>query len=261
MTVPHITGVEMSPAGTGPLLLLGPSLGTSAAKLWAKVAGPLTAEFHVVAWDLPGHGGNLTVGEPFTMAGLASGVLALANSLAGDVALHYAGDSVGGAVGLQLLLDAPTRIASATLISTGANFGDPAPWHERATIARTKGTAAMTEGAPDRWFAPGFAAREANTVTALLNSLRATDAEGYALVCEALADFDVRERLGQITAPVLAIAGAEDVPTPPASLAAIAEGVQNGRLAVLDGAGHLPPAEKPDEVVALLREHIARSSS
>nr|WP_293785108.1 4-carboxymuconolactone decarboxylase [uncultured Aeromicrobium sp.] len=256
MTVPRITGVEFSPAGTGPLVLLGPSLGTSAGPLWSTAAAPLTADFHVVAWNLPGHGANTTVGGPFTMAELAAGVLELAEALAPGEPFCYAGVSVGGAVGLQLLLDAPERVRSAALIATGAKIGEESGWRERAATVRASGTPSMVTGSAQRWFAPGFMEREPRVATELLHSLQDAAAEGYAQVCEALATFDVRDRLAQISVPVLAIAGAEDVATPPASLQQIADGVQHGRLVVLDGVAHLPPAERPHEVATLLIEQF-----
>jgi len=260
MTIPRISGVELSPAGNGPLLLLGPSLGTSATALWTRCAAALREDFHIVAWNLPGHGANTTVGEPFSMAELAAGVLALADSLAPGDSFYYAGDSVGGAVGLQLLLDAPERVSAAALLATGATIGEPGGWHDRAATVRASGTPAMVTGSAERWFAPGFMDREPAVAAELLHSLQDADAEGYALVCEALASFDVRDRLGEIEAPVLAVAGAEDVPTPPQSLAQIAEGVRHGRLVILDGVAHLPPAEQPAEVAALLRDHFAAAA-
>ena len=75
-------------------------------------------------------------------------------------------------------------------------------------------------------------------------------------MCGALAEFDVRDRLAEIGAPVLAVAGAEDVATPVENLREIAEGVKDGRLVVLDGVAHLAPAEAPSVVARLLREHL-----
>ena len=76
--IPSITVVRMTGArhrSELPLLVLGPSLGTSAATLWTACAAGLTDAFDVVAWDLPGHGHNRGVPEePFTMAELAAGV-------------------------------------------------------------------------------------------------------------------------------------------------------------------------------------------
>jgi 3-oxoadipate enol-lactonase/4-carboxymuconolactone decarboxylase len=153
-------------------------------------------------------------------------------------------------VGLQLLLDAPGRIAEATLIATGGRIATPESWRERASLVRSSGTRALLDSAPARWFAPGFAEPVAGE---LLAALEAADDESYALACEALADFDVRLRLGDIGAPVLAVAGRHDHVTPAADLAGIAGAVRRGRLVVLEGCGHLPPAEAPAAVAGLMR--------
>jgi 3-oxoadipate enol-lactonase / 4-carboxymuconolactone decarboxylase len=251
-----LTAVPLVDAPGRPLLLLGPSLGTSAAALWQRCARSLRGDFHVVGWDLPGHGRSAPAEAAFGIAGLAREVLALADRLRPGGTFRYAGDSVGGAVGLQLLLDAPERVESAVLLCTAAKIGESSGWRQRAETVRADGTQAVLAGSIQRWFAPGFADREPAVAEPLLDALRAADPESYALVCEALAVFDVRDRLREITAPVLAVAGAEDQPTPPAGLAQIAEGVRNGRLVVLDGVAHLAPAERPGEVAALLDEHF-----
>ncbi|GAA0520545.1 3-oxoadipate enol-lactonase [Paractinoplanes deccanensis] len=239
-----------------PLLLLGPSLGTSAETLWGRCARLLKSRHHVVAWDLPGHGRGAPAAGAFSVADLARDVLALADEIRPGEPFRYAGDSVGGAVGLQLLLDAPKRVESAALICTGAKIGEAAGWRQRAETVRAEGTHAVVAGSLQRWFAPHFPRQHPAVAGALLDALRATDPESYALTCEALAAFDVRERLGEITAPVLAVAGAVDQPTPPEGLARIAAEVRDGRLVVLEGVAHLAPAEQPDAVAALLDEHF-----
>jgi 3-oxoadipate enol-lactonase/4-carboxymuconolactone decarboxylase len=258
MTVPHLSAVDFGGPEDAPLLLLGPSLGTSAATLWSAAAERLNGRLRVVAWDLPGHGRGAPA-EPFTIEDLAAGVLRLADEL-GVENFYYAGDSVGGGVGLQLLLDAPQRVASATVLCTGAVIGTPDGWRERAATVRAEGTEALLPGAAQRWFAPGFADRQPGFCAALLDALRHTDAESYAQTCDALAAFDVTDRLDEIVAPVLALAGSYDVPTPPESLRRIASGVKDGRLVVLDGVGHLAPAEAPGRVAELIAEHVGVTS-
>jgi 3-oxoadipate enol-lactonase / 4-carboxymuconolactone decarboxylase len=262
MSVPKITGVQLSEPSAGPLLLLGSSIGTSATALWSASAAFLGERFHVVAWDLPGHGKNTEpVSAGFTMAELAAGVLALADRVLIERRepggrLYYAGDSLGGAVGLQALVDAPDRIAAAVLLCTGAKIGTAEGWRDRAVRVRASGTTAVVNQSVERWFAPGFLDKEPEVASRLLDSLHAADAEAYALACEALADFDVRSRLGEIAVPVLAVAGAEDFATPLELLAEIANGVQRGELQILDGAAHLAPAEAPEEVVKLIMKHF-----
>ena len=262
MSVPRISGVQLSDPGAGPLLLLGTSIGTSATALWSASAALLGERFHVVAWDLPGHGRNTEpVSAGFTMAELASGVLALADQVLIDRGepggrLYYAGDSLGGAVGLQALLDAPDRILAAVLLCTGAKIGTAEGWRERAARVRASGTTVVVNQSAERWFAAGFLEREPQVGGRLLESLRAADAEAYALACEALAAFDIRSRLGKIAVPVLAVAGAEDFATPADLLREIADGAQRGTLQILDGVAHLAPAEAPQEVAKLIIEHL-----
>ena len=265
MTVPSITATRMTGAAHRaemPLLVLGPSLGTSAATLWAACARGLNDAFDVVAWDLPGHGHNHAVpADGFTMAELAEGVLRTVDDVleqreqrGGTFA--YAGDSVGGAVGLQLLLDHPDRVTDAVLLCTGAQIGDPEMWQGRVAQVAASGTPVMVPGSAERWFGPGFLDAHPEVASPLLHALSDADDRGYALVCEALAGFDVRSRLGEVGAPVLAVAGETDAATPPATLREIADGVPSGRYVELPGVGHLAPAEAPEAVARLLREHV-----
>jgi 3-oxoadipate enol-lactonase/4-carboxymuconolactone decarboxylase len=262
---PVVTGVRMSGArhrAELPLLVLGPSLGTSAGALWTESAQHLAGDFDVLAWDLPGHGHNRSVpDEPFTVADLADGVLALVADVQeqrGDAGtpFAYAGVSVGGAVGLQLLLDHPDRVTAAALVCTGARIGDADSWGTRADQVRASGTSGLVAASAERWFAAGFMEQHPRRASALLHALADAADTGYVQVCGALAAFDVRDRLAEITQPVLAIAGEQDPVTPPALLQAIVDGVKEGRLVVLDDASHLAPAERPGDVARLIRQHV-----
>ncbi|GLZ00078.1 4-carboxymuconolactone decarboxylase [Actinoplanes sp. NBRC 103695] len=252
--IPALAGTVLADAPGRPLLLVGPSVGTTVEALWGRCVDRLGGRFHVIGWDLPGHGRSPSPPGPFTVEELARAVL----DLAGDAPFRYAGVSLGGATGLALMLAAPAQVQAAVLLCTGARIGTPASWRERAGLVRGSGTAVMIEGSAKRWFAPGFLSREPAAGSALLHALRDTDREGYALACLALAALDLRDRLAEITTPVLAVAGALDEATPPASLASIASGVRYGRLVVLDDTAHQAPAERPDEVAALLLSQLSQ---
>jgi 3-oxoadipate enol-lactonase / 4-carboxymuconolactone decarboxylase len=263
--IPAITAVRLTGARDRdrlPLLVLGPSLGTSANTLWSECAQDLADEFDVVAWDLPGHGHNRAVPEePFTIAELTAGVLSVVDDLLSkrgepSGAFFYAGVSVGGVVGLQLLLDAPERVPAAALLCTGAQIGSPNQWADRIGLVRASGTPALVSSSTERWFGPGFLGREPERASALLHALQDADDAGYVQVCQVLAGFDVRDRLAEVSVPILAVAGSADAATPTHKLSEIADGVEYGRLVELDGVAHLAPAEVPDVVARLLREHF-----
>jgi 3-oxoadipate enol-lactonase/4-carboxymuconolactone decarboxylase len=252
MTIPVIRAVQWGTPGA-PLLLLGPSLGTTAESLWAVAAEHLAHRFHILAWDLPGHGRSPAPTAPFSMGELADAVVGLADEAASGAARFvYAGDSLGGAVGLQLLLDHPDRVVAAGLICTAATFGTPESWRARAAKVRGSGTPSMVEHSARVWFGPGFLEREPERGAALLHGLQDASAEGYAAACDALADYDVTARLPEIRRPVLTIAGAEDTSAPPDRLAEIADAVAGARSVVLPGVAHLAPIEAPEKVAMAL---------
>lgn len=259
-----LTAVRLTPAGPDrPLLIVGPSLGTAVETLWAACVQRLADRYEVVGWELPGHGRAPAATAAFSVAELADGVVALAERANADrgrpgEAFEYAGDSLGGAVGLQLALDHPERVLAVTLLCTGARIGEPAGWHERAAQVRAQGTASMVEGSARRWFAPGFLERDPAAGAALLDELRAIDDAGYAWACEALADYDLTDRLASVAVPVTAVAGAHDPVCPPEVLGTVAQGVQDGRLVVLDDVGHLAPAEAPAVVADLIADRPRR---
>jgi len=234
--------------GTGELLVVGPSLGTTCRHLWGEVAPLLADRFRVLAWELPGHGGEAATG--FTVDDLVTAVLEQV-----DGPFAYAGVSIGGAVGQQLLLTAPDRITSAALFSTAPRIGTPAGWHGRAERVRREGMAWLVDETPARWFGPAH--RETAAARALVADLAAADVDSYVAACEALAAFDLRGRLAAITAPVLAVAGAHDPVTTPADLRRLADAVVHGRFVELADAGHQSPAEEPIAVAGLIRDHAA----
>ncbi len=263
MAKPNVKAVLLSPQrtlGEKPLLVVGPSLGTSTV-LWTETAALLGDEFDVVGWDLPGHGVSPAASETFSVAELADAVIDLVDSITpsakAPALFHYAGDSLGGATGLQLGIKHGERLKSLSVQCTGAKLGTPEGWLERAKTVRAQGTAVMIQGSAQRWFAPGFMDRQPVVSSRLLHALRDADRFSYAFCCEALAGFDVRSQLGSITVPMQALAGVEDTVAPPSCAEEIVAGINSGggsAVAVaLDGVGHLAPAEAPAVVADLMR--------
>ncbi|KOT97839.1 MULTISPECIES: bifunctional 3-oxoadipate enol-lactonase/4-carboxymuconolactone decarboxylase PcaDC [Streptomyces] len=235
---------------SAPPLLLGPSLGTSYA-LWDAVAPELSAGHRVIRWDLPGHGGSRAdlIGPGATVGDLADLVLALADSL-GVERFAHAGVSLGGAVGLHLAVHHPERVSSLAVVCSSAHFDGAKAWRERAAQVREEGLARLARSADARWFTPGF------TVPRLVRDHREADPAAYAACCDALAAFDLRDRVGEISVPTLLIAGREDPATPPAHLRELADAVPGATLTEIPGASHLAPAERPQAVLTALRAHF-----
>ncbi|GAB3844009.1 alpha/beta fold hydrolase [Nesterenkonia populi] len=247
-----------------PLLMVGPSLGTSVAALWEPALPHLAEHFTVVGWDLPGHGRSAPHSEPFSLVDLASAVIDSADHASSEHGLvdpalprFHAGVSIAGAVSLTLAVERPDAFAKLAVICSAAKIGTAEAWNERADLVAQAGTPTMVEGSAKRWFASGFLQRHPERAAPLLHSLQQADRRSYASACRALADYDLTERLAAVTSPVLAVAGAEDTVCPPADAEAIAAGVPQGRAAALEGVAHQAPVEDPKATAELLKEFLA----
>ena len=238
-----------------PLIVLGPSLGTTT-DLWASVVPVLAATHRMLCFDLPGHGFSPKASAAFTIDQVADAVVGLVDSIAVDT-FHYAGISLGGAIGLALAVNHPSRLTSLAVICSGARIGTSDAWTDRAAGVRASGTPSLVAGSAARWFAPDFLSRDPTAGANALDQLLDIDDESYALACEALAVFDQTDALGGIRTPVLCISGQFDTVTPTSQLRELAASIPGASSVVINGAAHLPSLERPAEVGALLGEWVA----
>ncbi len=89
---------------------------------WAAQWERLASAYRVITLDVPGFGFSSRPGEPITLAALAQGVIDALDALGEHRPLHVIGNSLGGAVALQLLVLRPRRVASLVLVNS-AGFG------------------------------------------------------------------------------------------------------------------------------------------
>jgi 3-oxoadipate enol-lactonase len=254
VSIPTLVLTAVTGPADAPLLVLGPSLGTSTI-LWDDVIPLISGHVRVTAWDLPGHGESPPVRERFSVADLADAVAAAIP----DEQFLYAGVSLGGATGLELALRHPHRVRAAAIIASGARLGDPSAWRERAEQARTQSTSSLIIASAQRWFADGSIKRRPGSSGRLLHVLQDVDDESYARCCEALAEYDVRDMLDRITAPLLAMYGERDAVAPGSQSMEIASGVRAGTALAIADAAHLPPAEQPQIVAAALLDFFGET--
>jgi 3-oxoadipate enol-lactonase/4-carboxymuconolactone decarboxylase len=262
MTVP-VLRCTIDPAAASvdapELLVLGPSLGTTSS-LWQRALAQLEPTVRVLRFDLPGHGASPVATEPFTMAELADAVIRLVDTTGGG-RLHYAGVSLGGAIGIELALRHPQRLLSLGIFSSDAKIGTAEGWTGRVEQVRGQGTPSLVAATPSRWFADDFIAREPAAASTILTELSQTDDSSYVFCCEALATFDRSAEVAAIAAPTLVVSGESDPVTPPADLESLASRIPEARYVEVTGASHLAVLERPAEAAALLRQLITMPKS
>ncbi|GJF27270.1 hypothetical protein SHO565_78340 [Streptomyces sp. HO565] len=259
----RVWGVSETPPNTlqyrfdgpedAPVLILGPSLGTTW-HMWDRQVPELAQQWRVFRFDLPGHGGA-PAHAAGSVADLTARLLATLDGL-GVQRFGYAGCAFGGAVGIELALRHPERLASLALIAASPRFGTADEFRQRGVIVRTNGLEPIARSAPERWFTGGFAAAQPAITEWAVQMVRTTDPGCYIAACEALAAFDVRGELGHVGVPTLVLVGSDDQVTGPAEARTLVAGIPDARLAVVPGASHLVPVEQPAAVTDLLVRHF-----
>lgn len=240
-------------AEVNPLVVLAHPLGMSQA-VWDEVIPALLSRYRVLTWDLPGHGASQAVnGAQITPADLAAEALVLVE-FAGAQRFHFAGTSIGGFVGQQLIAEHSDRLLSATLTNTGAVIGNPDLWNTRAGRVRQEGLAAMSEEIVPRWFAPAAFEESPALKAGWCVQMGRGDDESYAQLCEMLGRDTFTGKLSGKSVPhkdlpkkvrVQLFGGSEDMATPPATLEALAMELDGAPLEIFDGVGHVPAVEAP----------------
>ena len=226
-----------------PVLVLPSSLGTTEG-LWDRNVADWADSFQLVRYDLRARTSVERLGRDLLDVLDESGV-------------HRAsicGLSLGGAAAMWVAASEPERLDRLVLACTSARFGEPEQWLERAATVREDGLEPIADSIVARWFTP---VAPPALVASLRRQLVATPAEDYARCCEALAGWDFRDRLGEIRAPTLVLAGADDPATPLEHAQLLAERIPRARLVVLDDAAHLANVEQPERFSRLVADHLA----
>lgn len=237
-----------------PVVVLSNSLGATHA-MWDANVAELEKHFRVVRYDTRGHGRSPVPVGPYSIDDLADDVIALIDRL-GVSRAHFVGLSLGGMTGMRLAARNPERIDRMVVMCTSAHLPPSSAWTERAATVRADQTSAVAGAVVARWFTPDHLATNPDVKATSEATVAGTPSEGYAGCCEAIAAMDLRPDLASITAPTLAIAGADDPATPPPHLEAIAGAVRDGRLLVVPDSAHLANAQQPGVVTSAILDHL-----
>jgi 2-succinyl-6-hydroxy-2,4-cyclohexadiene-1-carboxylate synthase len=240
---------------TRPMILLHGFTGSS--ESWFSVRAGLDRATEVVAFELPGHGLNPDQGSVEAFADR------LASELAGRRA-NVLGYSLGARVALRVAVSHPEVVDRLILESPSAGIADPAERKARRRADEQLADRIERDGIDafvDEWErSPVFAGHAAlePDVAARQRAIRlAQDPHGLAQSLRLAgqgAMGPLHDRLVEVRAPTLVIAGALDPTRPRAEQ--VAAGIPGARLAIVDGAGHTPHLERPGAFLALVLDFI-----
>ncbi len=203
----------------------------------------------VYAVDLPGHGRSAGAGRE-RIEDYAADIVRFMDAV-GVPRGVLVGHSMGGAIAQMTALVAPERVAGLVLVGTGARLR-VAPVILEGILQDALGTVALiTDWAWGPEADPAMVARGRQMMARVDPQV----VWGDFAACDR---FDIRERVGEITAPTLVITGAEDRMTPPKFGQWLAERIPGARFVLVEGAGHMVMLEKPDQVANAVQEFVAQ---
>jgi 3-oxoadipate enol-lactonase len=236
--------------------------GQGPALLWIH-GFPLSAElyrhqlripaFRHLVPDLPGFGQSDPYSHPeeTTIQHYSRDLLGLLDALEIDRVI-LAALSMGGYIALDLVKAAPERILGLILMDTRET-----PDSEEARLGRMKSIEDIERESSTREVEDAMlpkllseGSRTDENLVALTRSLMAsTSVPGAIAALHAMASrSDSSDLLPAIDVPSLIVVGEEDSITPPSDAERIASRIRRSSLVRIEGAAHLPPVEKPQEL-------------
>lgn len=238
----HLHWRAFGDPNTEPVLLVH-GLGSSGAD-WAFQVGPLAEHFHVLVPDLPGAGRS--PGPPqHSIAGYARALLDVLDR-AGIERAHLMGFSLGGAVALELALQAPSRVRRLITINSLPSYRADTwrkRWelHGQLSLVRLLGLRTTARMVAKRLFPhPHQAAMR----TRVVDVFGMQSKQNYLQQARALAGWCALARLDALQAETLLLAAEHDY-TPLAEKLAFAQRV-GARIAVVQGSRHGTPFDSID---------------
>ncbi|MCU0791132.1 MAG: alpha/beta fold hydrolase [Nitratireductor sp.] len=119
------------------------------------------------------------------------------------------------------------------------------------------GIAAIKDVVMERWFSPSFRRSQPAALSVCSNMLVRQPVSGYSGTCAALRDTDNTELVKALKMPVLLLVGSNDGSTPPDLVRSTHDLIPGSRFVVLDGPGHIPCVEAPEETARLIGDFAA----
>lgn len=260
--------------GAGPDVMLLHGLGGTKSSFFDTAAALSRNGYRVHAIDLPGFGGSSKPATaPYSARWFAETVIGTMDELEIDRA-HVVGNSMGGRVALEVGMRAPDRVKGLGLLCPAVAFIKRG-YHPIVRLARPE------LGLLPHRFTRGMVASQfwsmfhdpdavdpavADVAVDEFQRIYASAGARYAFLCAARNIYldkpygkdGFYPRLSELEAPSLFVWGSHDPLIPAAFNRHVAKWLPSAEQIVLDGCGHVPQVERPEQTNGLLLRFLSR---
>lgn len=237
-----------------PMILLHSLLADRTA--FRDVAPLLAPGRRLIMMSLPGFAGTSSA-EP-SIDAYADRIAAIFEALDLPKGADVLGNGFGGFVAVALAIRHGHLFERLVLADTGMTF--PPEGRKAFGIMAAKvsegGMNAVADIAMRRLFPEDYIEANPAMVQRCRESLLRTDPEMFARACQVLASLDLSGKVAGIRNPTLVLVGSLDTATPPPMGRAIAGAIPGARFIELDGLGHAPHLQAPEQFSAALSEFL-----
>lgn len=259
MQIAKVNGIAMHYRDEGPshapAIAFVNSLGTDL-RIWDGVIEALGGRFRTIRYDKRGHGLSDVPPAPYAMDDHVGDLEALLDLL-GVGAVVPVGLSVGGLIVTRFAARHPRRVPRLVLCDTAHKIGNDELWNSRIAEIERNGIASIRANVMERWFSPTFRGSQGAALSVYANMLERQPVAGYVGTCAALRDTDNTELVKALKMPVLLMVGSNDGSTPPDLVRSTHDLIPGSRFVVLDGPGHIPCVEAPEETARLIADFVS----
>ena len=204
--------------------------------------------YRVLVPDLRGFGKTTYSGKSHTIHDMAADVISLMDAVVLPSS-HIVGISMGGAIALQLAYEYPNRVQRLVLVNTFARLRPRSGrqilyFATRIALLYSIGLPAQASYVTNRLFPQPH---QIHLRKALSDQIVQANPHGYRATIRALAKFNLKDQLNQISHPTLVITGEKDLTVTPETQRYLIDNIPQARQVVIRGAGHGVTGEKPIE--------------
>jgi pimeloyl-ACP methyl ester carboxylesterase len=209
--------------------------------------------------------------QPITIDVLATDIITILDAFRVKKAAAVIGVSLGGATVLNVGLKYPNRVQG--VISCDTNSSSPAgnrkAWSERIALSEKENAIAasgetivgqeLAEITTRRWFVPqSYDGGELEkTLVKIKEDVASHSLEGFKKSVNALFEYDMRPLMRESKTKTTFLVGEKDGVLPATMKEMVAAMGQNGAgYVVIEGAGHLPMVEKPQEFAQAVTDFL-----